>query len=395
MNCTECEHYKKYDGPKLTKSGKKAVMFCPKLAELDGCDGYHYDTRLCGNKDYFTPKKPPAEKVEEDCNNCGRNRLKGDNSCDLPKCDSDYSGWIPIPEKPKEPEVVVEKNHRNCKHGKKGGGVEPCKTCMEALIDEKTGIHNSLWEPEEPEASATKPEKTKEPEKKCYNCGISHQSGNGTCDKNTKCDDKYSGWQPIKKPSQQTINPPKKKEAEMAEITCVSCAYYCKHEGDKIDKRSGIQAIMCCVVEEDRYLYFSDTEPCDDYEKDQPVKEIKSKEIKMSTLNKIFYPIRRYVAGCAIYCTAKICIFLNPKIFWLAGLIRPDYAAQKGEYRNVFDATSGEYLGKEVVENAIPWNSGDPKQIAFVWLMVALAFVGVLVALWAYNQFCKKLFGEK
>jgi hypothetical protein len=173
----------------------------------------------------------------------------------------------------------------------------------------------------------------------------------------------------IKEPS-----PPKKKENIVQQKkSCLNC----KRTESRTDGKDGFH---CKYLDHD----YSNTAigPCSCYEL-KKVKSInhKSKEKTMSTLNKIFYSIRRYVAGCAIYCTVKICIFLNPKIFWVAGLITPFYE------EDVYVGT-GEWQD-------VPWNSGDPKQIAFVWFMVALAFVAVLVALWAYNQFCKKLFGEK
>lgn len=104
----------------------------------------------------------------------------------------------------------------------------------------------------------------------------------------------------------------------------------------------------------------------------------KQKENKMKLTKVIFYPIRRYVATCVVIVTAWICIWLNPLVFFVAKMVKPEYRRTVREQHWLDDIIT-------------PWNSGDWKQIAVVWICAIAAVAGVILALYLYNQFCKKL----
>ncbi len=114
---------------------------------------------------------------------------------------------------------------------------------------------------------------------------------------------------------------PKKKEKTMK--TCESCDSYTKHEGNKIDEESGKTAIMCCTENEE---YYSDTEPCEDWESaelrkkrideiiEQKINKPLIKENKMK-IGIFKFSIRRYMVLCTVLVTARIAMWLNPLVY--------------------------------------------------------------------------------
>lgn len=129
------------------------------------------------------------------------------------------------------------------------------------------------------------PKKPKEPEKECETCGESEPTRNKAwpnsiyCKKNKVHYPKNTAaicWQPIEKPKEE-----KKERDHQAHIGLLNSRLQ-KQKAQYQERLAEMQKLF------------------------QPPK---SKENKMNRIKKW---IRRFVMGCTVYCTAKICIALNP-----------------------------------------------------------------------------------
>jgi len=322
--CKDCEHYEFYYGPEKTFDNKDKIMVCRGPTNLNVLFGH---IRI-GNCPDFTPKKPVVKRNCKTCrlsfhNNNGRSCAEHP---DIPKgrC-RDGNGlphWQPIEKSTPIPEDAVRKSAMDF---------------VKAIEEETT----------------TGTDYTEEYERR-----------------------REQAWHC----SQQIINdPPNRKDEEM--ITCESCEDYTKHEGEEKDERSGITAIMHCN-NPDNYEFCSDTVPCKNYK--PKITYPKRKEPKMKITKLIFWPIRRYVATCVVIVTAKICIILNPLVFFVAKMVKPEWEAEVPDVLY----SDGSLRGGVA---AIPWDSGNWEHITVVWFITIAAVALAILALWLYNQFCKKL----
>jgi len=98
---------------------------------------------------------------------------------------------------------------------------------------------------------------------------------------------------------------------------------------------------------------------------------------------------RRYVMLCTLYVTTKIAIVLNPWLFRLAGLVRPEWGSIRGK---LIREGNGNYI-REMIP--VPWDSGSWKQIAAVWACAILVCTAICGAIYAFNEATAWIFGEK
>ena len=249
------------------------------------------------------------------------------------------------------------------------------------------------------------PKKPKE-EKGCKTCWNSmHNNATGRGCEIKGCagaDDKtYPGWQPIPKPGQATIPPEYKitqatldehkrigqEHARLAQErvikglttkpkkaivgdSCLNCKrqkpdgdshFYCKYLGKKYSNK--IDTI------------------CGSYKKIKPPKQ---KETKM--WKKLRKRARRITMAWDIFGIFLLCKLVNPCLFWLAELIKPEFREEGTTYSGITN---------ELLKPTILWDSGDMKQIACVWGVTVVVVATILAALYALDRAATWYYGEK
>jgi len=119
----------------------------------------------------------------------------------------------------------------------------------------------------------------------------------------------------------------------------------------------------------------------------RPEKEINPEAKEKPMLAK--FTSRRYVMLCTLYVTTKIAIVLNPWLFRLAGLVRPEWGSIRGK---LIREGNGNYI-REMIP--VPWDSGNWQQIAGVWACAILVCTAICGAIYAFNKATAWIFGEK
>ncbi len=269
--CKECEHYQglNFDGPMRTTDGEKAVMFCPKLVDTNGGNGYHKDILRCSNADGFTPKKP----VKKSCKTCG---------------------------------ISSYNNGTN-------------KTCTQFLGIDKVPTEY--------------------------------------------CDDSYSGWQPIK---------PVKPKAEVAKSADEKDRDYKAHVNLlnarlKRQKEHYQEQLLAIAEKPKETTYWDRGYSVTELRDPEKPKPLKSKENTMSRAKKL---IRKYVMACTLYCTAVICVALNPWVYKLWHWLIPALDEIKGN----LDKPFVEYAGH--------------------WVLTILSIAAIALAIHAFNKATDFIFGK-
>ena len=178
-------------------------------------------------------------------------------------------------------------------------------------------------------------------DKTCRDCGysITNNSTGEFCKQNC---DTYDMWQPVEpeKPS----------------------------EKEERDHKAHI-GLLNSRLQEQKEMYQKALDEKEAYIQrliDKP--KLKEQKMKIGIFK---FTVRRYVMACTLIVTAKIAIMLNPKLFWLLGLL---------------GATTG--------EEGNPINPKDPLQIAMAWLLLIVTCFMVVAAIYAYNKATAWLFGE-
>ena len=316
-SCKECEHYELYD-----KDGW--IMRCShRVRTGKSSDGLYSHITIC-EKD-FTPKKPKEEKT---CDNCGQTSMNGGSGCDVLKdCDIDtHSHWQPI-EKPKEEKT--------------------CGTCGNAMAIANTT--NSTW---------------------CKKWG-------GNRKKSYFCDS--GSWQPILKPDDEKGK--MKIETSGQDYEAHVNLLNARLKSQKEHHRADMALQEAKLNTEHKQLQFMQEHSLKmaQMAANPPfvidMNNLKGKieltpkptENKMLRLKKW---IRRYVMFCTVYCTAGICIALNPWVCKLWYLIIP---------------AKFEWEGK--VDNAV-------LPVLLPWFFTACSIAAIIGAIIAFEKITAFVFGK-
>ena len=100
------------------------------------------------------------------------------------------------------------------------------------------------------------------------------------------------------------------------------------------------------------------------------------KETKDTGIMKL---LRRAMMVWCVYGIVKLCILVNPLLFWVAGKVRPYYYD-----RSMYSSFK-----------SVTWDSSSPEQIVYVWFIALLGAIVAGIVVCGIHYAAKAIFNER
>lgn len=199
-------------------------------------------------------------------------------------------------------------------------------------------------------------------EKSCGNCRFSRAISSKPCMSADRiCHSDYSAWQPIKPDKSKAEVAEKKERDHQAHINLLNARL-------KRQKEHYQEQLLAIAEKPKETTYWDRGYSVTELRDPEKPKPLKSKENTMSRAKKL---IRKYVMACTLYCTAVICVALNPWVYKLWHWLTP----------KAFDGKEG----------TMDWQLGE---YAGHWIFMIASILLALIAIHAFNYITAYVFGK-